>query len=146
MMEKKRLREMTWEDYGITRHRYEELRAFCLQYEEKKREIARGAAGLRCHTAVSRTGTEDPAKRAALRRRRYQRDLEMIEEAARAACPEIDAYMIKSVTKDLSYPFLEYDLELGRIPMGKTDFYARRKLFYYFLDRLKSGDKIDLLP
>ncbi len=86
-MEKKRLREMTWEDYGITRHRYEELRAFCLQYEEKKREIAKGTAGFRNHAAAARTGTEDPAKRAALRRRRHQKDLEMIEEAARAACP-----------------------------------------------------------
>ncbi len=145
-MEKKRLREMTWEDYGISRHRYEELRAFCLQYEEKKREIAKGAAGFCSHAAVSGRGTENPAKGAALRRRRHQKDLEMIEEAARAACPEIGAYMVKSVTKDLSYPFLEYDLELGRIPMGKTDFYARRKLFYHFLDRLKNGDKIDLLP
>ena len=54
--------------------------------------------------------------------------------------------MVKSVTRDLSYPFLEYGPELGRIPMGKTDFYASRKLFYHFLDRLKSGDKIDLLP
>ena len=86
-MEKKRLREMTWEDYGITRHRYEELRAFCLQYEEKKREIAKGTTGFRNHAAAARTGTEDPAKRAALRRRRHQKDLEMIEEAARAACP-----------------------------------------------------------
>ncbi len=70
MMEKKRLREMTWEDYGISRHRYEELRAFCLQYEEKRREIAKSETGFHYRKAVSRTGTEDPAKRAALRRRR----------------------------------------------------------------------------
>lgn len=28
----KRLRDMTWEDYGISKNRYDELRAFCLQY------------------------------------------------------------------------------------------------------------------
>ena len=33
---KKRLRDMTWDDYGISRHRYQELKAFCLQYYEKR--------------------------------------------------------------------------------------------------------------
>lgn len=28
----KRLRDMTWEDYGISKHRYQELKASCLQY------------------------------------------------------------------------------------------------------------------
>lgn len=44
-MDKKRLRDMTWDDYGISRHRYEELKAFCLQYEEKKAKINRGING-----------------------------------------------------------------------------------------------------
>ena len=30
-MEKKRLRDMTWDDYGISRNRYKELKAFCQQ-------------------------------------------------------------------------------------------------------------------
>ena len=50
------------------------------------------------------------------------------------------------MTNDLPYQYIEYDEKLGRIPVGKTDFYALRRLFYHFLDNLKNGDKIDLLP
>lgn len=75
----------------------------------------------------------------------YQKDCKMIEQAAIAASAEAYPYIIKSVTNDLSYRFIEYDEKLGKIPMGKTEFYAIRRKFYYFLDLLKSGDKIDLL-
>ena len=69
----------------------------------------------------------------------------MIEQAAVAAAPEIYPYIIKSVTNGLSYQFIEYDEKLGRIPVGVNEFYGYRRLFYHFLDRLKNGDKIDLL-
>ena len=70
----------------------------------------------------------------------------MIEQAAVAASPDIYPYIIKSVTNGLSYDFVEYDERLGRIPVGKTEFYGYRRLFYHFLDLLKSGDKIGLVP
>lgn len=145
-MGKKRLRDMTWEDYGISKHRYEELRAFCLQYEEKKSKIKRGISGISYNATQGGSGTRSPTERAAIRNSIYQKDCEMIEQAAIAASPEIHPYIIKSVAEDLSYPFVEYDDQLGKMPMGKTEFYARRKLFYHYLDRLKSGDKIDLIP
>ena len=75
----------------------------------------------------------------------YQKDCEMIEQAAIAASSEVYRYIIKSVTNGLSYRFIEYDEKLGRIPMGINEFYARRRLFYHYLDNLKNGDKIDLL-
>lgn len=37
-MGKKRLRDMTWDDYGLSRDRRRELRAFCLQYDKKRAE------------------------------------------------------------------------------------------------------------
>ena len=37
---------------------------------------------------------------------------------------------LKSVTDDLSYEYLEFDDTLGRIPVGKTDFYGYRRKFY----------------
>jgi hypothetical protein len=49
-------------------------------------------------------------------------DCKMIEEAARD--------LLKSVTDDLSYEYLEFDDTLGRIPVGKTDFYGYRRKFY----------------
>lgn len=144
-MPKKKLRDMTWEDYGISRHRYEELRAFCLQYEEKKCKINRGVSGMKCDGMPKGTSSGDALERMAIRNVQYQKDCEMIEQAALAANSEIYPYIIKSVTNDLSYEFIEYDEKLGKIPVGKTNFYAFRRKFYYFLDILKSGDKIDLV-
>ena len=49
-------------------------------------------------------------------------DCKMIEEAARESSEELAPY--------LSYEYLEFDDTLGRIPVGKTDFYGYRRKFY----------------
>ena len=142
---KKRLREMTWDDYGISRHRYEELKAFCLQYNEKKAKISYGLKGVVQDGQPHGSSTGNPTEAAAIRNTIYLKDCEMIEQAAIAASAEIYAYIIKSVTNDLSYQFIEYDKKLGRIPMGINEFYGYRRLFYHYLDKIKIGDKLDLL-
>lgn len=144
-MDKKRLRENTWDDYGISRHRYEELKAFCLQYEEKKAKINRGITSGANNGMPKSNYKENQLENNAIRNVMYQKDCEMIEQAAVAASAEIYPYIIKSVTNNLSYRFIEYDEHLGRIPVGINEFYAYRRLFYYFLDKIKNGDKIDLL-
>lgn len=137
---------MTWDDYGISRHRYEELKAFCLQYNEKKAKISYGLKGVVQDGQPHGSSTGNPTEAAAIRNTIYLKDCEMIEQAAIAASAEIYSYILKSVTNGLAYEYIEYDENLGRIPVGKTDFYAYRKKFYHFLDKIKSGDKIDLIP
>ena len=58
----------------------------------------------------------------------FQKDCEMIVQAAVAAAPDIYPYIIKSVTNGLSYDFVEYDERLGRIPVGKTEFYGYQQM------------------
>ena len=141
----KRLRDMTWEDYGISKYRYDELKAFCLQYEEKKSKINRGVGAMNYDGMPKGNYKENSLETQAIKNIMYQKDCEMIEQAAVAASAEVYQYIIKSVTNDLSYRFIEYDEKLGKISVGKTEFYAIRRKFYHFLDLLKSGDKIDLL-
>ena len=141
----KRLRDMTWEDYGISKYRYDELKAFCLQYEEKKSKINRGVGAMNYDGMPKGNYKENSLEAQAIKNVIYQKDCEMIEQAAVAASAEVYQYIIKSVTNDLSYRFIEYDEKLGKISVGKTEFYAIRRKFYHFLDLLKSGDKIDLL-
>lgn len=136
---------MTWDDYGISRNRYKELQAFCLQYDEKKSKINRGINAVANDGMPKGNFKKNTLEMNAIRNVIYQRDCEMIEQAAVAASSEIYPYIIKSVTNDLSFPFIEYDEKLGRIPIGKTDFYGYRRLFYHYLDLIKSGDKLDLL-
>lgn len=142
---KKRLRDMTWDDYGISRNRYKELQAFCLQYDEKKSKINRGVNAVANDGMPKGNFKKNTLEMNAIRNVIYQRDCEMIEQAAVAASSEIYPYIIKSVTNDLSFPYIEYDEKLGRIPVGKTEFYGYRRLFYHYLDLIKSGDKLNLL-
>lgn len=142
---KKRLRDMTWDDYGISRNRYKELQAFCLQYDEKKSKINRGVNAVANDGMPKGNFKKNTLETNAIRNVIYQRDCEMIEQAAVAASSEIYPYIIKSVTNDLSFPYIEYDEKLGRIPVGINEFYGYRRLFYHYLDLIKNGDKLDLL-
>lgn len=75
----------------------------------------------------------------------YKRDCAMIEEAAIRANPGIWKYILKSVTLDLSYQFIEYD-EQGKIPMCKNDFYGTRRKFFAILNKLKLEYKLTDIP
>lgn len=135
-------RSKTWEDYGITKYRYAELKAFCLQYDEKKSRISYIPTTPVQDGQPKAAQTGSQTERMAIENAVNIRDCEMIEQAATMAAPDIYPYILKSVTNDLSYRYVEYDVELGRIPCGRSDFYAYRKLFYHFLDNLKRGDKM----
>ena len=144
-MSKKRLRDKTWDDYGISKNRYDELKAFCLQYDEKKSKIHRGITSGVNDGMPKSNYKGNQLESMAIRNVMYRKDCEMIEQAAVAASAELYPYIIKSVTSDLSYRFIEYDETLGKIPVGINEFYGYRRLFYFFLDKLKIGDKIDPL-
>lgn len=142
MEKKKRLRDMSWDDYGISRNRYKELKAFCLQYDEKKAKISRGISAAN-YEAISRNGAAGSlVENQAIENEMNMKDCRMIEEAAIRANPGIWKYILKSATLGLPYEYIEYDEEQGKIPIGKTDFNAYRRLFYHYLDKIKSGFKL----
>lgn len=43
-------------------------------------------------------------------------------------------YIILAVMEGVSYERLEFDERLGRCPVGKSDFYGIRRLFFHYLD------------
>lgn len=66
----------------------------------------------------------------------------IIRKAAYKANQDIALHLIKSVTMDKSYEQIEFDMELGRICVGKSDFYGYRRFFYSLLDReLRRAEK-----
>lgn len=142
-MKHKRLRDMSWDDYGISKNRYKELKAFCLQYDEKKNKIQYGMNSSR-QDGMPRgsRSASSPVEQQAIENTMYLRDIRMIEEAAVKANPVIWKYILKSVTQGTPYEYIEYDAEQGKIPMGKTDFNANRRLFYHYLDLLQIGFKL----
>ena len=65
---------------------------------------------------------------------------DVVLSAANAADEKAAGHSILSVRKNLSYERLEYHERLGRCPLGRTDFYGARRLFFHYLDcALKSG-------
>lgn len=142
----KRLRDMTWEDYGISKNRYAELKAFCLQYEEKKSKIKYGISAAQYDGQPKAHNTGSQTERQAMDNVIYMKDCAMIEEAAIRTNPEIWRYIVKSVTLGLSYEFVEYDNEQGKIPMCRRDFYGTRKKFYAILNEMKLDHKLTDYP
>lgn len=93
----------SWQDYGIDKERYAELRE------------------------AIRSGEYD----------------DVVHSAAYTADEKAAAHIILSVKENFSYDHLEYHEKLGRCPLGRTDFYARRRLFFHYLDcALKSGQPV----
>lgn len=142
----KRLRDMTWEDYGISKNRYAELKAFCLQYGEKKSKIKYGISTAQYDGQPKAHNTGSQTERQAMDNVIYMKDCAMIEEAAIRTNPEIWRYIVKSVTLGLSYEFIEYDNEQGKIPMCRRDFYGTRKKFYAILNEMKLDHKLTDYP
>lgn len=136
-MGKKRLRDMTWDDYGISKNRYKELKAFCLQYDEKKSKVRYGIPAVQSDGIPGGNFKESRVERRAIENSAFLRDIRMIEEAAIRADPGVWKYILRSVTQGLSYEYIEYDEELGKIPMCRKDFYGVKRKFFSVLNGLK---------
>ncbi|MBQ6815577.1 MAG: hypothetical protein IJP13_08580 [Lachnospiraceae bacterium] len=136
-MKEKRLRDKTWKDYEISKFRYRELKNFCLQYQEKKEKIQYGLSSYNMEGSSSSSGPSDPTGKKALNHIRDLVDIQMIESSAMETDKQLYPFLLKSVTQDLPYEAVEYDERYGRIPYGKTDFYAYRRRFYYILNEKK---------
>lgn len=53
----------------------------------------------------------------------------------------IEPWIILSVTKSKSYDLIEFDFKLGRIPIGRSNFYGYRRQFYHNLDCLLRAER-----
>lgn len=141
-IKEKKIRDFSWNDYGISIKRHMELKFFCEQYYEKKSRINYNLSSIQYTGMPKGNKIGNPTERMALENELYRKDCAIMEEAAIRANPSIYRYILKSVAADLPYEQIEYDEQTGKIPYGKTDFYGYRRLFFYFLHRLKIGDNL----
>lgn len=127
-MERTRRRQMKLSDYNITRAKYNELKYFCMQYNEKKRELHKGyGLGNVINDGMPKGNIPgNPVESTAIRNTMLQSDIEMIEQTAVEADSEIYQWIIKNVTEGLPYEYMD-------VPINRTDFYSIRKYFFYLL-------------
>ena len=118
--------------YWIPKYRYLELKNFCLQYQEWKKAIL-SISEVKTHLQISTSGNfSDPTESIALKKMKYQSLIDLIEQTAADADPDLAPWIIKGVAKSLSYEFLRYQLDL---PAGREMYYDRYRRFFWLLDQ-----------
>lgn len=121
--------------YYIDKHRYYELKHFCLQYKEWKKgyelcnESIIFASNLE-HSPSGCSGHSDLTAKYAMRCVEYAKRIHIIEKAAMEADKDLYMYLLKAVTEGLSYAYLKTKLD---IPCGKDMYYDRYRRFFWLL-------------
>ena len=125
--------------YWIEKHRYYELKHFCLQYKYwKKLCVALNNSTLSpidLERALSRTNfRDDKISRIAVAKAYYKDNIKLVEDMSVRADKELSSYILKAVTEEVSYNTLKLRYE---IPCGRDMFYDRYRKFFWLLDREK---------
>lgn len=123
--------------YYVDKHRYYELKHFCLQYPTWKKLYSE-IDGFSAHIpdeAYSRIkSTSDPTFKYLEKRLEYFYKMELLEKIALDADPDLASYILKGVTEGLSYPQLKSRLN---IPCSRDMYYDRYRKFFWLLDRTR---------
>ena len=120
----------------ISKHRYYELKHFCLQYPEWKKALA----SLDGYSAMSSERREwidegdvsDATERVVEQRLRYSQYVDMVEQAANKAADDLANLLVEAVTNGYSY---ETMIARKGVPCCKEVWYAMYRRFFWLLDK-----------
>lgn len=125
--------------YYIDKHRYYELKHFCLQYNEwKKAYVACNDAiifGSKFERESSSNIPSDITAKYGMMKAHYDRRIKLIEECAMKADESLCRYILKGVTEGLSYTYLKTKLD---IPCGRDMYYDRYRKFFWLLSEARN--------
>lgn len=125
-------------DYWISKHRYYELKHFCMQLPEWRRELKMvdgypKKASSYAKKFLMKT-IPDPAEAAAAMREYYQIRIDMVEGTAKDVSPQIARYIINGVVNDLSYDAMN---ARNTIPCSRDEYYKLYREFFRRLSRMR---------
>jgi hypothetical protein len=123
--------------YYIDKHRYYELKHFCLQYKEWKKayELCNDSIIFTASLDTNSFGTNTPSDltaKYAIRQAEYATRIKMVEHIAKEADDFLYPYILKAVTEGLSYPYLKTKMN---IPCGRDMYYDRYRKFFWLLSQ-----------
>ncbi len=120
--------------YYIDKHRYYELKHFCLQYNEWKKAYASCNESLIFASNLDRMPCgnlpSDLTAKYAVKKAYYGERIKLIERIAMEADDFLYPYILKAVTEGLSYTYLKARLD---IPCGRDMYYDRYRKFFWLL-------------
>lgn len=122
--------------YWISKHRYYELKHFCLQYNSWKREYSTidgiVAVPLDIIRGIKSGDITDPTYEKSLKSLYYLNKIKMLEDISKKTDFVLGEYVLKGVTNGLSYDVLKARL---KIPCGRDTYYNLYRKFFWLLDR-----------
>lgn len=125
--------------YWIDRHRYYELKHFCLQYKQwKKTYSALHDLGLSRVNLSGLPGSNehsDLTAACAIRKAEVGNRIKMVESAAMESDKELWFYIVKAVTEGYAYTQLKTMFD---IPCSRDTYYDRYRRFFWLLDQYRN--------
>lgn len=113
--------------YYISKHRYYELKHFCLQYQEWKYKIVTLGGLMRNDILV-----EDPTGETATKLADLKNNIALVRKVANCTDEGIAGYIFKGVTEERSYDNLKAFFD---IPCSREMYYDRYRKFFWLLDK-----------
>lgn len=121
--------------YYIPRHRYYELKHFCMQYKDFKKVYNELCSKIQ--SGVLKIGDEPAIEDKTLYiRQRYLDKITVIEESARLTDDVLGAYILKGVTEGLPYTYFK---TMNNIPCCKDTYYELYRKFFWILHHKKNA-------
>lgn len=123
--------------YWIEKHRYYELKHFCLQYPSWKKSyiLASVSRSVNGNLAVKTDYISKPTEECALKRLFYAERIEMVERTAKDTDEFLSNYILEAVTTGASYDTLRARLN---IPCSRDIYYELYRRFFWLLDKARA--------
>lgn len=124
--------------YYIDKHRYYELKHFCLQYNDWKKAYASCTESIIFTTSIERESSSnipsDITAKYAIKRAYYAERIKIVEQMALEADEFLFPYILRGVTEGLSFTYLKTTLE---IPCSRDTYYDRYRKFFWLLSEAR---------
>lgn len=124
--------------YYIDKHRYYELKHFCLQYREWKKAYELCNESIIFASSLEKIPStnlpSDLTAKYAMKKAYYGERIKLIEHAAKESDDFLYPYLLRAVTEGLSYTHLKTRYE---IPCGRDMYYDRYRKFFWLLSEMR---------
>lgn len=122
--------------YWLEKHRYYELKHFCLQYPIWKKAYSSldGLATSPSYSLmfIAANTLSDPTASCAIEKTFYSKRLDMVKGVAKATDPILADYILKAITEGWSYDILKARLD---VPCCKDVYYDLYRRFFWLLSK-----------
>lgn len=124
--------------YWISRHRYYELKHFCLQYPEWAKEYSKlreSISGDICvGGGIKSSDVRDKTGEIAVKLAELDRCMSLVKKLCNEADARLSEFIFMAVTEGKSYAALSSVYE---IPCGQDTYYDRYHKFFWLLDKMR---------